>query len=51
MDMNTTNTLLIILVVLLVAFGVWYFASQPQAAPQEEGIQVNIGGGDENAPN
>lgn len=44
--MNTTNTLLIVLVVILVAFGVWYFAAQKSPVPQEEssGIEVNIGG-------
>lgn len=48
--MNTTNTLLIIIVVLLVGFGVWYF-TQNQAVPQEESnaLEVNIGGNEEPA--
>ncbi|MBP9816466.1 MAG: hypothetical protein KBD05_00310 [Candidatus Pacebacteria bacterium] len=47
--MNTTNTILIIILVLLVGFGVWYFTSNQSApAPTEDNnaIEVNLGGGD-----
>lgn len=45
--MNTTNTLLIILVVILVAFGVWYFTEQRSAPMPEENsvIDVDLNGG------
>jgi len=42
--MNTTNTLLIIIVVLLVGFGVWYFTSQQQVPQEEPVFEVNLGG-------
>ena len=45
--MNTTNTILIIILVLLVGFGVWYFTSnQTTPAPTEDNnaIEVNLGG-------
>ncbi len=47
--MNTTNTILIIILVLLVGFGVWYFTSnQNVQAPTEDNnaIEVNLGGSD-----
>lgn len=44
--MNTTNTILIILLVILVGFGVWYFTAgrstiAPQA-PVEEGPDIEV---------
>jgi len=48
-SMNTTNTILIIILVLLVGFGVWYFTSNQTApAPTEDNnaIEVNLGGND-----
>ncbi|MBY0110555.1 hypothetical protein K2Y00_00910 [Patescibacteria group bacterium] len=41
--MNTTNTLLIVIVVLLVGFGVWYFSTQDDMQEQEAVLEVNLG--------
>ncbi len=43
--MNTTNTLLIIIVVLLVGFGVWYFTNaEPAPVEERSGIEINLEG-------
>ncbi len=47
MNSNTTNTILIILLVVIVGFGVWYF-SMGRAAPAANdgpGLRVDIDGG------
>jgi hypothetical protein len=43
---TTTNIIVVVILVLLVGFGVWYFTSGRQA-PAEEGpaIELNVGGG------
>lgn len=42
-----TNVLVVIVLVLLVAFGVWYFTGQatPAPAPENNVLDVDIGGG------
>jgi uncharacterized membrane protein YqiK len=47
--MNTTNTLLIIIVVILVGFGVWYFKGKEAQPEPQNGIQVQIGTEEETA--
>lgn len=37
------NTILVIILVLLVAFGVWYFTSFNSPNAQQGGLEVNIG--------
>ena len=51
---NFGNTFLVIILVLIVGFGVWYFTSRTgaPAEPQGPGIQVDITGpsGDDGTP-
>lgn len=39
------NVILVIILVLIVGFGVWYFTARQAPAPAEGGIHVDIGGG------
>lgn len=39
---NFGNILLVIILVLLVGFGVWYFTERKEPAPKEGGIELNI---------
>lgn len=49
MNNNFTNILLVVVLVLLVGFGVWYFTARNTPAPQpaDSGIQIDIGGGND----
>lgn len=43
---TTTNVVVILILVLLVGFGVWYFTAGEGRAPEPEGpaLEVNLGG-------
>lgn len=43
MNNTSTNIIVVVILVLLVGFGVWYFTAREAPVEQKEGIELNIG--------
>lgn len=43
---NTSNTVLVIVLVVIVAFAVWYMTAQTTGEPQPSSVELNLGSTD-----